>query len=286
MRPFTIQGATYYCSSFQPRPGDAERSLDEFSLTHLGGVRSITEGSKLFQDFCACTLRETERNLFLAVSHFRRALDLMIPGAVHWAYVTLYYGTWYAAHSLLGILGCSVLNKRVIHVGRSTPGNQEFRIQKIGNGQGQYYVTQSGSHRTFWELFYKTAPSVRYWLTDPTASVALAPVANNNNWLIDQRNQINYNSETGIRLSGEFEKTFAECDFPHCLPGALNTQFGICEGLIAASFSLASRFGLGTDALDVLDSPVPIRQKIKNTIYSSKLPNLVNKTRYQEIFAI
>ena len=285
MRPFTIQGAAYYCSSFRPGVGGAQRSVDEFSKIHLKGVKAITEGSTLFQDFCACALRETERHMFLAASHFRRALDLMIPGAVHWAYVTLYYGTWFAAHGLLGMLGCNVLNKKVIHVSRSTPGNQEFRIQTLGKGQGQYNVTQNGSHRIFWELFYKTVPSIKFWLTDPTASAALAPVSNNNNWLIDQRNLLNYNSELGIRLSGVFERTFTEYNFPQCLPGVLNTQFSICEGLLSAGFSLASRFGLETDALNVLDSPAPILQKIKKIVYGSKLPDIVDKTRHKEIFA-
>ena len=286
MRAFTIQGATYYCSSFGAVSGDAERSLGEFSRARLKGVRSITEGSAIFEDFRACALRESERYLFLAASHYRRALDLMIPGSVHWAYVTLYYGTWFAAHGILGMLGCSVLNKRVIHVDRSNPGNQRFRIQKIGSGQGQYYVTENSSHKTFWELFYKTVPSVKFLLTDPTASVALLPVANNNNWLIDQRNRLNYNVENGLKLSSIFEKTFEESEFPRCLPGVLNTQFGICEGLVTAGFSLASRFGLATDALDVLDSPTPILQTIKKKIYDPKLPTLVNKTKYLEIFAI
>ena len=286
MRPFTIQGATHYCSSFQAKSGDAEHSLGEFSQARLNGIRSIMEGSALFEDFRACALRETERHLFLAASHYRRALDLMIPSSIHWAYVTLYYGTWFAAHGILGMLGCSVLNKRVIHVNRSDPGNQRFKIQKIGSGQGQYYVTEKSSHRTFWELFYKTVPSVRFLLTDPTASVALLPVANNNNWLIDQRNRLNYNVERGLNLSSIFEKTFKASDFPSCLPGVLNTQFGICEGLVSAGFSLASRFGLATDALDLLDPPAPILEKIKRKIYRTKLPALVNNSKYRDIFAI
>ena len=287
LKHFSIQEAKHYCSSFQPRGGDAEQSLDEFSLAHFKGPRAIREGSTLFENFRACALRETERYIFLSASHFRRALDLMVPSAIHWAHVTLYYGAWYAAHGLLGMLGCSVLNTRnnkVIYVSKSTPGNQELYVETIG--KGKYYVTHRGSHQRFWEIFYKTVPTVRVLLNDPAISAALTPVANNTNWLINQRNRFNYDSKNGIDLSSAFKSTFAEDDFPNCLPGELNTQFRICEGLIRASFSFASQFGLTTDALDVLDSAQPINQKILNVIYSSKLPNLLEKTAYKDIFNI
>ena len=211
----------------------------------------------------------------------------MMPSAIHWAHVTLYYGAWFAAHGLLGMLGCSVLNtknNKVIYVSKSTPGNQELYVQTIG--KGKYYVTQGGSHQRFWEIFYNTVLPVSVLLTDPAASAALAPVSNNTNWLIEQRNSFNYNSKNSIDLSSSFKSTFAEDDFPNCLPGEINTQFRICEGLIRASFSFASQFGLTTDALDVLDSANPINQKILNVIYGSKVPNLQEKTAYMDIFKI
>ena len=109
MKTFTILGASHYCSSFKPRTGDAEQSLEDFSRSRLNGSQSITRGYRIsFEDYRACALREAERSLFLATSHYRRALDLMMPDAVHWAHVTLYYGSWFAAHGLLAMLGCSV----------------------------------------------------------------------------------------------------------------------------------------------------------------------------------
>ena len=285
MRTFTIAGARHYCSSFVPRPGDAEQSLVDFSQSRLNGRISITEGTELFEDYRSCALREAERSLFLAASHYRRSLDLMVPDAVNWAHVTLYYGSWFAAHGLLAMLGCSILNNKVVHVRRSIPGNQELHVQQIGKRSGQYYVSQSGSHRRFWEIFYGTIVSVRP-LVDQSVSVALAPVANNETWLIDQRNRFNYKSAESIGLSSRFSKSFTESDFPSCLPGELNTQYRVCEGILAAAFSFVTTFGLATDALDVLEPPAHIRQKIRDIVYGLGVPNLVGKTRYQELFNI
>ena len=285
MKTFTILGASHYCSSFKPRTGYAEQSLEDFSRSRLNGSQSITEGTDLFEDYRACALREAERSLFLATSHYRRALDLMMPDAVHWAHVTLYYGSWFAAHGLLAMLGCSVLNNKVVHVRRSSPGNQELHVQQIGNRSGQYYVSQTGSHRRFWEIFYRTVVSIRS-MVDQSNAAALAPVANNETWLIDHRNRLNYRSAESIGLSSRFSKSFAESDFPSCLPGELNTQYRVCEGILAAGFSFATTFGLATDALDILDPPALIRQKIRDIVYGSGVSNLVGKTRYQEIFKI
>ena len=284
MNPFSIEGARYYCSSFTRRTGDAEQSLEDFSHSQLGGLRSITEGTDLFEDYRSCALREAERSLFLAASHYRRALHLMMPDAAHWAHVTLYYGTFFAAHGLLAMLGCSVLNGKVVHVRRSSPGNQELQVQRFGNGTGQYFVSQSGSHRRFWEAFYRTTTGIRS-LVDQSNAVALVPVANNITWLIDQRNRLNYRSAESIRLGGNFSKSFSESTFPGCLPGELNTQYRVSEGMLSAGFSLATTLGLATDALDTLNPPAGIRQKIREIVYGSGVPNLVGKTRFRELFS-
>ena len=123
MRIFGPSEAKHYCSSFGQSPGDAEKSLTDFRKNHLGAQRrSIREGTSLFEQYRDCSLRDVERSLFFAASHYRRSLDLMIRSCSPWAHVTLYYGTWYASQALLGMFGCVVFNRYVIDVDRGSPG--------------------------------------------------------------------------------------------------------------------------------------------------------------------
>ena len=285
MRTFSLRGASHYCGSFQPKSGIAEQSPDEFSQAHLGRSMSITEGTSLFDEYRACALRDTERSLFLAASHYRRALDLMIPSSSHWAQVTLYYGAFFAARALLGMFGCAVLHKYVIHVSSSSPGTQELAVQRIGSGQGRYFVTQRGSHRQFWEIFYRTVRPVRR-LVDVNHAIALAPVSSNDTWLIEQRNSINYKTTESLSITKSFDSTFSEDRFPDSLPGALQTQYKVSEGILASSCSFAQRFGLATDALDFLGSSSSFTDVIVDHIYGSDLPDLVDKTNKSQVFGI
>ena len=100
MRIFTIDGAGHYCGQFERNVGTVNQTLEEFKKTRLEGRNRINEGTALFDEYRACALRDADRCLLLAASHYRRALDLMVPSSSHWAHVTLYYGTWFAAHAL------------------------------------------------------------------------------------------------------------------------------------------------------------------------------------------
>ena len=102
MRLFSVSGARHFCGSFQPIPGAAAQSFTEFHRKYLATPQLITEGQPLFDEYRSSALRDVERSIFLAASHYRRALDLMIPSSSHWAHVTLYYGAWFAARALLG----------------------------------------------------------------------------------------------------------------------------------------------------------------------------------------
>ncbi len=285
MKTFSMIGASHYCASFGPRMGITEQSPEDFRRERINPSRSITEGTNLFDEYRACALRDAERSLFLSASHYRRSLDLMIPSSSHWAQVTLYYGAWFAARALLGMFGCIVLNKHVIHVIRSTPGNQELGVERIGTGEDRYYVTGRGSHRQFWEIFYRTMPSVRRFVDDDYV-IALSPVSNNRAWLIEQRNRVNYSTAESIGVAQSFSMTFEEAKFPDCLPGVLHTQYKVSEGILAASCSFATRFGLATDALDVFGSSVPFAQRIRGLVYDPVLPNLAGRTKQNEMFGV
>ena len=264
-------------------PGDAEQSPEDYRGAHLAARRSIAEGTRLFDEYRACALRDAERSLFLSASHYRRGLDLMIPSSSHWAQVTFYYGAWFAARALLGMFGCGVLGSYVIDVNRTAPGGQELAIQKKGKGQSGYHVTQPGTHRQFWEIFYRAAPSIRQFVDDDL-SPALTPVSNNDIWLIEERNKVNYKTTESIRSGSAMGTSFSVDAFPQSLPGALNTQYRVCEGILAASCAFATQFGLATDALDALGPPASFQQRVLDLVYSPAVPDLVGSTKKQAIF--
>ena len=283
MRVFSLEGAKHFCRISGLPAGATERSVEDFRHHLLGRLTSISEGSALFEEYRVCALRDAERSLFLSASHYRRALDLMIPSSSHWAQVTLYYGAWFAARAILGMFGCTVLSEYIIDVARSAPGHQQLSLQRVGSGPGKYYVQRRGSHRRFWEIFYKAVISIRPFV-DPSVSQTLSPVSNSDVWQIEERNKINYNTIESAQLGAQFKSTFSEVTFPGSLPGTLNTQFQICEGLLSVGCSFAADFGLTTDALDTLSPPAPFKKRVRELVYNPTAPKLVGKTKKHELF--
>lgn len=284
MTPFNIMGADHYCRSFQTNTGDSEKSPEDFLRTkRISGNRLINEGTSLFSEYRDCALRDAERSLFLSASHYRRCLDMMIPSSSSWAQVTLYYGAWYAARAILGMFGCSIFNKLIVQVDASAPNAQSLQVQRIGSGQGQYLTAQTGSHRRFWEIFYKVGTRL-YQFVDPSFAASLTPISNSETWLIEQRNSVNYDSLESVQIANAFSQSFSVINFPGSLTGALSTQYAVTEGLLAVGCSFAKQFGLKTDALQALDSSSTFQQKVKNLIYGPVTPNLVGQTLHRQIF--
>jgi len=280
MRIFGLSEANYYCSSFSRSTGDAKGSIDDFQKNHLGThSRTIAEGTPLFHQYRDCSLRDVERSLFFAASHYRRSLDLMIPSSSPWAHVTLYYGSWYASRALLGMFGCTIFSPHfVVDVGKGSPGRQELRLRRIGNKPGQQYTTFSGTHRVFWDIFYIAVQSL-ILMVDPHFAAALSPISGDPAWQIQHRNEVNYDSLIGFRLAEDFDRSFSKQGFPSCLPGVLNTQFRILETLLELVYSYARQFGLSTDALDGLGHPSSLCNKVRHLVYAHKPPGLVQKTK-------
>ena len=286
MKPFSVNGARHYCGSFQPITGAAAQSFTDFHRRFLQRPQLIVEGQLLFDEYRASALRDVERSVFLAASHYRRALDLMIPSSSHWAHVTLYYGAWYAARAILGMFGCVVTDRNVVHVERSRPGHQQLRVQVIGNRQGQHPVNQRGTHRRFWELFYQAARSIVPFIQDRRHVAVLQPISNDPVWLIGRRNNVNYDTQRSIAAGVDFSKQFSSQNFPTSLPGELATQYRVCEGLLKVSYSFASTFGLETDALDVLATHSKVGSSVANLVYGSSPPDWATEQRNQSVFAI
>ena len=285
MNVFSIRGAAYYCQNFQPVGNVLKESVEDFNRRQARNLRFLNEGSTLFEEYRACVLRDAERCLFLAASHYRRALDLMVPSSSHWALVTLYYGAWFAARALLGMFGCQVLSNHVIEVGQSTPGNQILERRGIGKGVNTFTFSRNGSHQRFWEAFYATVPHIVQF-SDPQYAHLLAPILSDEMWLIDQRNRINYKSFDSIDFRDSFEASFSEQLFPSSLPGELNSQYSVCEGLLFISERFASDLLLATDALDTMNSNTSFRDTVRLHVYRPDVPNLVDQTVGHQAFGV
>jgi hypothetical protein len=276
MRIFSESEATHYCSTFGGSTGDSEESVKSYVHTLVdGGRRTVREGSPSFNQYRDCSLRDAERSLFLAVSHYRRSLDLMTTSSSAWGHVTLYYGSWFASHALLSMFGCAVLAaKRVVDVKFGSPGHQELQIRAIGSGLGQEPSTRQGSHEVYWDLFYRAALDL-IPLVAPRFAAVLSPISGDPIWQIEKRNQVNYDTLASIRLSESFQGTFCEDRFPACLTGVLSTQFQIAETLLELACSYACKFRLKTDALNGLGVPGSLREKVRSLICEAKVPSLV-----------
>lgn len=280
MRLFSISEAEYYTSSFGGSGGVSQRSLTAFCKACIlpNRIRTLSEGTTIFDQYRDCLLRDVERSLFVSASHYRRALDLMTCSAAPWAHVTLYYGNWHVAHALLGLFGCAVVSDRVIDVCKGRPGGQVLRIRGIGTKPGQAYTTYRGSHRRFWDLFYQAFQGARATFPSGFWSV-LTPISGDPLWQIARRNDINYDLHSSIQLAQDFDLRFACGAFPACLPSVMNTQYKVFELLLEMSFYYAQGFGIATDALDGIRGHSPLRAKIRELIYNEKASGLVRRTR-------
>lgn len=279
MKIFSESEAKYYCSKYAGSSGDAEKSISEFITMYLKSHKGVVaEGTSLFQEFCDCSLRAVERWIFFAASHYRRSLDLMISSSSPWAHITLYYGSWYASRALLGMFGCQIFSPYlVVDVHKGTPGNLELRVRKIGKNLGQMSTTYRGTHRIYWDLFYRAALPLKT-IIKPHLATVLSPISGDPVWQIQNRNEINYNSYISIQMARNFEQSFTKSSFPACLPGAMGTQYRILESLLELVFTYADDFHLGTDALKNFSS-TSLRKKIRSLVYNVKAPSLVRRSK-------
>lgn len=270
--------ARYYCSKFNHTLGAPAGSLDAYANSVLKGIHSLKENTPDFDDYRDCALRETERCLFLSISYYRRALDMMIPGASSWAHVTLYYSAFFAARALLGTFGGWISNstKIVVQVGASTPGAQELLVTR------NYPTTYRGSHERFWDIFYTIIVPLDPWL-EPQFRFALSPMSGNVGWQTHNRNDINYDSLLACQLGSNFQTSFKAKNFPASLPGALSTQFSITDALLAIATKYAADFNLATDALHAFRPKGPRSAKLKRLVFRVRPPSLGQQAKWKSL---
>jgi hypothetical protein len=189
---------------------------------------------------------------------------------------TMYYGSFFAANAILGMFGGWVRGVKFrIDVQHGNVGKQEFRIHRDAGSSLQ------GPHRQFWDFFYGACNQLVPFV-EPAEEFALRPISGNPTWLIERRNEINYDSAQAIGLCTDFLKGSAPHQIPSRLPGTMSTQFRVLEELLTVACKLARMVGLRTDGLDALSPSGELRKRIRTLIYDIPVPT-ARKARRREI---
>jgi hypothetical protein len=129
------------------------QSLRTFHTSIPKSVTRISEGQMHFGVHQINILASVDQWLLFATSHYRRAVDMLVPASAPWAHVTLYYASFFAANGILGMFGGWIGHTqdgiRVVDVEHGLPGAQELRIhRRLSSPNGAV-----GNHRAFWDFF-------------------------------------------------------------------------------------------------------------------------------------
>lgn len=246
MQLFDLAGAKAFASGFSAGSGKAAGSMQDF-LSSIKGQTKLVEGQTEFSDYRDCLLREAERRLYLATSNYRRAHDLMLGSAAHWTHVTLYYSAFYAASSIVGMLGGWIGDWNLVHVNKTAPGSQELSV--VGKpGLGKLTTYPGKSHRMFWDIYYNSMPPLATWIPGKLTP-AITAINGDPLWLIQLRNDVNYRSLNATAAVIAFQNSFDPSRFPTCLHGDIATLFRLTGEAVELGSWLADEIQLSTDAL-------------------------------------
>lgn len=273
MNLLSLDGAKHFSGHFS---GHATPSADIRDLYEnvLAKRKSFKEGEQVFNEYRDSLLREADRSFFMAVSCFRRALDLFSSSSVFWAHVSLYYSGWFAAHSILGMYGCWVQSTgKIVEVKNNAPGAQEFELAKK-----KYSAKNSGSHQFFWDAYYNAMQSVILW-TDPSLQLAVKPISNNHTWAIEKRNLVNYSTLHAFKIMDDYSTKFDSAKFPNSLHGDVATQFQLTRALLLFCADRAKEFGLSTDVYSTSGCRSRAIEKLIYKISPSKLSQHSEETK-------
>lgn len=246
---------------------------------HLALGQSFREGASGFDELRDLSAGEIERLALLSASHFRRAHDCFGEISAAWAYVTLYYGAFFAAQALLGVFGVWIVDqKKMLSVQLGTPGQQEFAVSRFRSPSGS-----TGSHALFWELYYGELSALVPYL-NPIERFAVVPPGASFDWQCQERNRVNYDSFEAVDFASDFGNSFSRAGFPSSLPGVLNTQYRFIETALALVSRFLTEFGLETDALDSICSISSRIGRVRELVIQRKPARLGNKVRTKVIY--
>jgi hypothetical protein len=199
----------------------------------------------------------------------------------------MYYGVFYAALALLAMHGAWIdfgYTKAIVYVNNGYLGSQEIVLRKDLRFINAL-SSLGGPHRKFWDLFYATVatlipslPVGRSW------SLAITPVLGNRTWLIDKRNEINYDSSKSVDLIVDFQQNFKARNFRRYLPGDIKLQYEIMINIVELVFHFAKLLNVNSDALRQISPRGTRKQKILTKVFNPRMPRLLNQIRTSRIF--
>ncbi len=278
MRLLDLPHARYFCSpSAAVVTQVSAQSLRAFHASLPKGVTRISEGQLNFQVHQVNVLLSVDRWLMFAMSHYRRAIDMLIPASAPWAHVTLYYASFFAANAVLGMfggwIGYTQDGIRVVDVEHGVPGTQELRIhRRLSSPSGA-----TGSHRVFWDFFYDSAASISAWAPTPLAA-ALSPINGDIAWQIAERNDVNYDMFNAWDSAKLLHNTFKPSRLKS-LRGPLQLQFEASERLLKLALRFALDVGISTSGLEGC-SQIGTASQARKRLAAQRPPQLVTQSAF------
>lgn len=231
------------------------------------------EGTANFDIYRELSLREVERLLLLSASNYRRSHDLLSDASASWAFVTLYYGAYFAASALLGMFGAWKLRKARKIIEPVATASGALRVESASRPS-----SYQGTHQQFWEFFYFNAKYLKPYVK-AKYRFALNPISGDVTWPIRNRNELNYDSFAALELASAHKKLFQADSFPASLPGVVNTQFRFLETLLAVAGTLAQTIGIETNALFGLSTLDTRVLRIERLVLATHPPRLGNRVK-------
>lgn len=267
MAIFTESEAKHF---FSVPPTSAPTSFKVWSDALPNGF--LSEGQPEFISLQNLAHQEVERSMLLAAAHYRRAHDLLSPVSAPWAFVTLYYGSFFAARALLGALGAWKLGKsRVLQVVSTTPLSQRFQVHKSNS-------SYRGSHEQFWDFYFSNVVSLAP-SASPIEKFSLSPISADVTWLTSRRNDVNYDSFVACDLAELHSAGFDVTNFPATLPGELATKYRFLESLLTLANRVCGNVGINSNALNSVSGSPTRSGRVRDLVLSTRPPGLASKVK-------
>lgn len=244
----TPSSAKYFCGSFTGNASTSKLSIKEFLAKQAKTKRVYQEGTPSYSQLQDCILREADRSLFLSNALYATALQGNRESNSWWGHVTLYYSAFFAARGLLAMHGGWINDKNYwLQVTNPTPGSITFEVNRTTHPQLTSQSAKS-THKAFWKAFYWAVRSLHTHAPNNLA-FALNPVQSKDSWLIDTRNDLNYQPSKAFNSIEEFLTNFNPASVASSLPKHLIVIHNTTSALIELAIQWRHNYSLSADVL-------------------------------------
>ena len=244
----TPTSAKHFCENFSSTPSTLNCTVKEFIKKQSKTKRVYVEGSPEFSALRDCLLREAERSIFFSNALYANALRANRESTGWWSHVTLYYSAFFAAQGLLAMHGgCLIDNKFWLEVTDPTIGAINLTVNRTVHPK--LLAAHPGStHKSFWKVFYWAVRSL-YTHAPNNLAFALSPVQSSDSWLIDSRNEYNYQTPKALKSLTEFINTYDSTKLPGSLPRHLVVMDNVAYALRELAARWRGSYNLTSDVL-------------------------------------